>query len=96
MQPGVPGPYVRHEAGFVPREPCRRLREHLGKNGVIKAHFALCHNIHYSDNNIVTILDRSNSLPRLLTLEALYINEIKPKLNTKDEYRSRALTLQLF
>jgi len=27
----------------------------------------------------------------LMTLEALYIKSIKPSINTKDEYRSRAL-----
>jgi len=40
------------------------------------------------------ILDRSSSLPSLLTLEALYIKQHKPKINTKDEYRSRTLTLK--
>ena len=29
----------------------------------------------------------------LETLEALYIREIEPTLNTKDEYRSRELTI---
>ena len=89
--PGCDSSYV----GQTVRHVQRRLREHLGNNGVIRAHFDIC-NIHNSDDNIVSILDRSNSLPRLLTLEALYIKEIKPYLNTKDEYRSRALTLTLF
>ena len=31
-----------------------------------------------------------------LTLEALFIEELKPSLNTKDEYRSRALTIKFF
>ena len=36
----------------------------------------------------------SISLPRLLTLKALFIKEINPSLNTKDEYRSGTLTLK--
>ena len=32
----------------------------------------------------------------LLTLEALYIAERKPAINTKDEFKSRALTIKLF
>ena len=31
----------------------------------------------------------------LLTLEALYIREFKPTINTKDEYRSRELTIKV-
>ena len=31
----------------------------------------------------------------LLTLEALWIREVKPQLNTKDEFRSRELTIKL-
>ena len=30
----------------------------------------------------------------LMTLEAFFIQEIKPKLNTKDELKSRILTLK--
>ena len=73
----------------------RRLREHLGSRGLLNTHFESC-NVDNTDGSILTILDRSNSLPHLLTLEALYINEIKPNLNTKDEYRSRTLTLKLY
>ena len=42
----------------------------------------------------ISILARANKYIKLLTLEALFINEIKPDLNTKDEYRSRTLTLK--
>ena len=31
----------------------------------------------------------------LLTLEALFIRELKPRINTKDEYRSRELKIKL-
>ena len=31
---------------------------------------------------------------QLLILEALFQNELKPSLNTKDEYKSRTLTIK--
>ena len=34
-------------------------------------------------------------IDQLLTLEALFISEIKPALNTKDEFKSRNLLLKL-
>ena len=42
--------------------------------------------------SILGRMDRGDG--RLLTLEALFIKEIAPVLNTKDEYRSRTLTLK--
>ena len=30
-----------------------------------------------------------------MTLEALFIKDIKPSINTKDEFRSRALTIKI-
>ena len=46
------------------------------------------------DENVVNILGKAISLPRLLTFEALFIKEINPSLNTKIEYRSKTLTLK--
>ena len=43
--------------------------------------------------DMVKILGRAK-FDRLLTLEALYIEEIRPTLNTKDEYKSRTLKLK--
>ena len=50
-----------------------------------------CPNMEY---DVVNCKDKSRSYVRLLTLGALWINKLKPKLNTKDEYRSRTLTLK--
>ena len=30
-----------------------------------------------------------------MTLEALFIQELEPKINTKDEWRSRTLTIKI-
>ena len=46
-------------------------------------------------DDIITILGRVHKGDgRLLTLEALFIKEIAPVFNTKDEFRSRTLTLK--
>ena len=60
--------------------------------GPIKSHFEQCKVT--PDENMISILGKATSLPRLLTLETLFIKEINPSLNTKDEYRSRTLTLK--
>ena len=43
--------------------------------------------------DMVKILGKAK-FNRLLTLEALFIAEIRPTLNTKDEYKSRTLKLK--
>ena len=43
--------------------------------------------------DMVNILGRAK-FDKLHTLEALYIAEIRPTLNTKDEYKSRTLKLK--
>ena len=44
--------------------------------------------------NVNIIASTLKSITYLMTLEALFINDIKPSLNTKDEYRSRALVIK--
>ena len=40
------------------------------------------------------ILDHSNNAMNFLTLEALQTRNSRPRINTRDEFRSRELTLQ--
>jgi len=87
--PGCESSYV----GQTVRHLQQRFKEHLGNKGPVKSHFENCKIIDPTDK-IIHILDRSRSLPRLLTLEALYIKQHKPTLNTKDQLRSRTLTLK--
>ena len=84
--------------GQTVRHVQQRVREHLGNKGIMKSHFDLCNidPVSIQDYQFVTILDKANRLSKLLTLEALYITQIKPSLNTKDEFRSRTLTLKLY
>ena len=78
----------------------RSAWEHLGNKGTMKNHFHQCSAIDntfsVNENDILFILDKANNVKKLLTLGALYIHEIKPRLNTKDEYRSRTPTLKLY
>ena len=79
--------------GQTVRHLQQRFREHVGNTGPMKTHFENCAITPTDD--IVSILGRTDGGDgRLLTLEALYIKKLAPVLNTKDEYRSRTLTLK--
>ena len=70
----------------------QRLKEHIGNKGPVKTHFENC--AITPTHDVISILgsmDRGDGC--LLTLEALFIKEIAPVLNTKDDYRRRTLTL---
>ena len=47
------------------------------------------------DNCKILAASMRDSENYLLTLEALWIDELKPALNTKDEFRSKVLTIKL-
>ena len=59
--------------------------------GLLKKHFEDC-NVSPS-LDMVKILGKAK-FDKLLTLEALFIAEIRTTLNTKDEYKSRTLKLK--
>lgn len=86
--PGCNSSYV----GQTTRQLQRRFKEHAGNKGPVKSHFENC--AITLDNGMIKIIGKEKTLPRLLTLEALFIKEINPVLNTKDEFRSRTLTLK--
>ena len=93
--PGCNASYV----GQTIRHAGRRLREHLRSRGVMRAHLdscEFCNDVDIDVNSVISILGQSSSLAKLLTLEALFIEENKPALNSKDEFRSRTLTLKLY
>ena len=71
-----------------------RLREHSNRKGPVKEHMAKCET-DWSEDNVSILSATSQGEVHLLTLEALWIREIKPVINTKDEYRSRELTIKL-
>ena len=88
--PGCSSSYI----GQTVRHLQTRFREHLGCSGTMRRHIETCDPSVKISEDSISILARANKYFKLLTLEALFINEIKPDLNTKDEYRSRTLTLK--
>ena len=85
--PGCDASYV----GQTQRTLSQRFREHARPRGLVGIHFKDC-NITPSEEH-VQILGKSYG-DKLLSLEALFINKFRPKLNSKDEYKSRVLKLK--
>ena len=78
--------------GQCGRHLITRFKEH--KRSVVGRHFNEC-GVELTIEN-VSIIDQSFvSLEYLMTLEALWIEEIKPSLNTKDEYKSHQLVIKI-
>ena len=60
----------------------------------MKKHLAACKtNLTEEDVDILKATARGEAY--LLTLEALFIRELMPRINTKDEYRNRELKIKL-
>ena len=79
------------------------VKEDLRSSAVYKITCPGCHACYVGQNNrhmITSFKEHSNQKNKTvrkhfyLTLEALYIREIKPELNTKDDYRSRELAIK--
>ena len=87
--PGCAACYV----GQTDHHMMTRLYENVHKAGPMKTHIETKCNTTLTDVEILHCTSRGESY--LLTLEALYIRERKPVLNTKDEYRRRELIIKL-
>ena len=80
--------------GETTRHLQTRVKEHIKKKGPMKTHLGRCDTTLVDDN--VEILQASaRGEGFLLTLEALYIKEVKPTINTKEEWKSRELKIKL-
>ena len=71
-----------------------RTKEHSKSGTPVGNHFIAC-GVELTMNDIEIIATPKRSNYQLLTLEALFIDEIKPIINSKDEYRSRKLTIKI-
>ena len=72
---------------FSERELSRPFVKHIRLSGVSLA---------FDDKKNVKIIQSTNSsIPFPESLEALWQREIRPTINTKDEYWSRELTIKL-
>ena len=80
--------------GQTSRHLKTRFSEHKNNSGPVKKHFAQC-DIPLTNECVDILNSTTKSEDHLLTLEALYIKELQPSLNTKDEYRQRILKIRL-
>ena len=79
--------------GQTSRQMQRRFTEHLQRAGPIKKHKGVCDGS-FTEDDVTILGSNCKGEKYLLTLEALFQNDIKPSLNTKDEYKSRTLTIK--
>ena len=80
--------------GQTSRHLLYRMKEHKRITSPVGNHFKACDQmLTMNDVEILTI--STKSMAHLMTLEALFIDHLKPEINTKDEYRSRALTIKI-
>ena len=89
--PGCNACYV----GQTDRHISVRFNEHTHPAKPVKQHFEACKEPLLFEN-LEVLKTSSKGESHLLTLEALFIEELQPSINTKDEYRSRALTIRLY
>ena len=71
-----------------------RFREHINRKGPVKEHFENC-GVRLNEENLSILSVSKHGEIELLTLEALWIRQLKPSINTKDEFKSRELTIKL-
>ena len=81
--------------GQTVRRTLTRFKEHCATNSPVSRHFKRC-NAKPTFECLKIIKTTAKGEQHLLTLEALFIAEKKPKINIKDEYRSRNLTIRIY
>ena len=83
--------------GQTDRHILRRFKEHLQPSQPFGQHVRLCGSMpNFEKREDVDVLQSTGrSIAFLQALEALWQREVKPIINTKDEYRSRVLTIKL-
>ena len=87
--PGCSASYV----GQTTLNLITRLNEHSRISTPVGEHMTQC--IGNTENLMAKIIDRFSDTVKLLTLEALHINRLKQRINRKEEYRSRELTVKV-
>ena len=70
------------------------FREHTRNPGPVKTHLRNC-NTTITEEHIDILAFTSRGEGYLLPLEALFTQELEPKINTKDEWWSRTLTIKI-
>ena len=79
--------------GETERHMITRFTEHILREGPIKSHNEKCSHQIKSEEQ-VEILREIPSNNKILTYEALFIKELCPEINTKDEFKSKKLNIK--
>ena len=84
--------------GYTRRHLISRVKEHGQPRKPVARHMEACnHNLDMDDVSILARSTRTKNVEaHLLTLEALFIAQLKPSINTRDEYKSHELVIKLF
>ena len=80
--------------GETTRHLQTRVKEHIQKQGPMNTHLELCDTT-LVDDSVEILQATARGENYLLTLEALHIKEVKPAINTKEEWKSRELKIKL-
>ena len=76
--------------GQTRRHVTTKVSEHPKKDCPVGQHLVECfdttHNVKWE------ILDACRGVEKVMTIKTIYIKQLKPQLNTRDEYRGRELT----
>ena len=78
-----------------PRHLLFRMKEQKRIWSPVGNHFKSC-GCEVTMDSIKVLTTTFKSVYHLMTLEELFIDGIKPKLNTKDEFRSQTLTIKIW
>ena len=78
--------------GETIRHLMHRFREHRVNTGPLRKHLETCNTDLEEDD--VKVLTTSSNQEKLLILEALFIRELKPTINTKEEFKSKKLRIK--
>ena len=81
-------------AGQTNRHTLQRIKEHQRASSPVDQHLE-AYNTTVTMDDVTILAQKNKSEDYLMTLEALFINDFKPTLNKKDEYKSRALTIKV-
>ena len=84
--------------GQTDRHIHTRFKEHLQPSKPVGQHFNLCgaSSDFFSEDVCAVIQSTHRSILYLETLEAIWQRKIKPKINTRDEFRKRELTIKFW
>ena len=81
--------------GQTARHILTRFKEHLKPSAAVAKHMATC-STKCTMEDVKVLASSARGEAHLLTLEALFIEELKPQINTKEEWKSRQLTIKFF